>query len=168
LFHVREEDDEGNITKQTKTEQSIRFIPIHPELIKMGFMDYVDSLRKQKKRRLCYDLRQNKEGYYSAQFSKWFADFLDNIGAKKNKTSFHSFRHNFRTAMANAGLSYDAITSLGGWSSGTVESGYLGDMEAQNLYNQIQKIQYPGLDLSHLYTEKATDGQNSLQNQATG
>lgn len=151
LLVVREENDEGEDTKQLKTETSIRQIPIHPELKKIGLMEYVERLRKQKETKLCPDLRQSKLGYHSDLMSKWFARFLINVGAKKPKTSFHSFRHNFRTALGNAELSHDVTVRLGGWSSDSVESKYLGELSPKVLYKGMRKVLYPELNLSYLY-----------------
>ena len=36
-------------------------------------------------------------------FSKWFAIFLEKVGAKAPKMSFHSFRHNFVTPSEKPG-----------------------------------------------------------------
>ena len=42
-FHVIADKDD----KTVKTPTSRRKIPVHPELVRMGFVDYVESVRKQ-------------------------------------------------------------------------------------------------------------------------
>ncbi|MGH1398022.1 MAG: DUF6538 domain-containing protein [Alphaproteobacteria bacterium] len=160
IINVREENDEGEKTKQVKTLGSVRTIPIHPELEGIGLLDYVDDMRSKGHVRLWPDLTQNSRGYYSDAFSKWFARFLKNSNTKKPKTSFHSFRHNFRTEMANKAFPHDMIVKLGGWSANSVEGGYVGKLSIPAQYEYICKISYEGLDLSHLHVKDAKDGEN--------
>ncbi len=148
---VREDSENGDGSKQLKTDASVRFIPIHPELKKIGLLDYIAEIKKGGHTHVWPDIKKDNQGYYSDRFSKWFARFLEQSGAKKSKTSFHSFRHNFRTNIGNAELAYDVAVSLGGWAAQGVQGGYVGKLSPVVLYENISKIKYPELDLSHLY-----------------
>lgn len=159
VIFIREESEDGNSEKQVKTPAGIRYIPVHPELKKMGLMEYVVDMKKAGHKRLFPDLKKSPLGYFSVDFSKWFGRFLINVGVKKKKTSFHSFRHNFRDAMSKALVPHDYILLLGGWSGESVDSRYGGGnssigITANDVYNQLIRIEYKDLDLSHLYLKE--------------
>jgi integrase len=98
------------------------------------------------------ELPKGKRGYYSDPFQKWFSRFLTQIGAKTPKTSFHSFRHCFRDALRDADISTERVRALGGWTSkGGAEEIYGTGHRASILTKEIEKLCYPGLNLSHLY-----------------
>lgn len=145
------EHDEIETEKRVKTENGIRFVPIHPALIEAGFLDYVESVRKANETRLFPNLTLDARGYYSHEYTKWFSRHLKSIGAKTAKTSFHSFRHTYRDAVRKAQLPRDAHLQLGGWSSGATDDDYGSGLDAKDLYEELCKIKYDSLDLAHLY-----------------
>lgn len=51
------------------------------------------------------------------QFSQWFARFLKSIDADGQRTSFHSFRDNFRDALREGDVRHEIAMLLGGWSN---------------------------------------------------
>ena len=137
--------------KRVKTEAGTRYIPIHPELKKIGLIDYVFRMKGAGHIRLFPDLTKDGQGYFSGSFSKWFARFLKDIEIKKPKIVFHSFRHNFRDAMRAAKIPHAAELQLGGWASDSVDEDYGSGLPASELVKSLRKVQYKGLDLSHLY-----------------
>lgn len=143
-------DEDG--MKRVKTEAGNRFVPIHPELKRIGFMDYVAAIRagRQPKARLFPELTVASTGYISDNFSKWYANFLDKVGIKDSRKNFHSFRHTFRDALREAEIPQDRVRELGGWSSGSTEDHYGSGTRASTLAREIAKIRYDGLDLGHL------------------
>jgi integrase len=81
--------------KATKNRQSERTVPIHPALVKLGFLKHVDAMRKGKHERLWSNL-EFKRGNYKEDFGKWFNRTLQNkFIAEGEKKSFHSLRHSF-------------------------------------------------------------------------
>ncbi len=88
--------------KEMYSDASHRIIPIHPKLKEAGFMEYVASIKERGEKHLFPELPRDKYGNYSSIYSKWFWRFLRSVEAKTEKTSFHSFRHNFRDAMREA------------------------------------------------------------------
>ncbi|MGO4527323.1 DUF6538 domain-containing protein, partial [Microvirga sp. 2MCAF35] len=142
--------------KRLKTENAERAVPIHPILVDLGFVDYVQSRRVSRDTKLFPELPIACTGYYSDTFSKWFANFLEKTGAKASRTSFHSFRHNFRDALRDAKTAKEIAYALGGWSgdspngeSATAEN-YGGGFKISTLAEAIAKVHYPGLDWRHL------------------
>lgn len=152
---VRETGDDGEDSdKRVKTEAGERFVPVHPEVIALGFLDFVADARKRKATRLFPDLPIGANGYASDPFSKWFGRFLEKAGAARPGTSFHSFRHSYRDALREAGVSLQAARALGGWAdTGGADALYGEGLRPSTLRKEIEKVAFPGLDLSHLRPE---------------
>nr|WP_321457438.1 tyrosine-type recombinase/integrase [uncultured Cohaesibacter sp.] len=142
-------DIEDADRKRVKTDAGERYVPIHSELIKLGFVNFALEQQKTKYVRLFPELKLDATGYLSGTFAKWFNGenrFLDKVGVwKKNEKVFHSFRHTYRDAMSYARLTPDVIMALGGWSSGDTKDIYGGQLSPKFLKEQIEKISFPGL-----------------------
>jgi hypothetical protein len=159
-FAIREERDDGSkCDKRLKTKQSKRDVPIHPELIRIGFLDFVAARQKDHTSpRLFPELSAGSTGYFSNAFSKWFGRFVESALGRSTDATFHSFRHQFRDATRAARLSVESVARLAGWESGDPNQhrqifNYGGGPELlRMLAEDIAKVEYPGLDLSHLYT----------------
>jgi hypothetical protein len=157
---IREEREDGSkCDKRLKTKQSKRDVPVHPELIRIGFLDFVAGRRKDHTPpRLFPELSAGSTGYFSNSFSKWFARFVESALGRSTNATFHSFRHQFRDATRAARLSVESVARLAGWESGNLNQQrqvfqYGGGEELlRMLADDIAKVKYPGLDLSHLYT----------------
>jgi integrase len=92
-------DINAELDKSVKNDVSWRCIPIHPILIKLGFLEYVEKLRKEGKVRLWEQLKWRKKGGYGKDFGKWYQDFNRYYITKDKKKVFHSFRHNMEDIM---------------------------------------------------------------------
>ena len=92
---------EHNLEKgqRVKTEGSERRIPVHPDLVELGFVSYVQA--QAGKSRLFSDLKPNpKDGDVSGNWGRWFGRHLRNTcGVADRKMTFHSFRHTFKHHM---------------------------------------------------------------------
>ena len=149
IFLVRPDEDG---VKRVKTSAGHRFVPIHPELKRLGFLDHVAIVRAKQpaKARLFPELTTASTGYISDNFSKWFANFLDKVEIKDNRKNFHSFRHTFRDGLREAEISQDRVRELGGWSSGSTEDDYGSGTRPSTLAREIAKVRYEGLNLDGL------------------
>lgn len=136
--------------KRIKTEAGKRYVPLHPELVKIGFLAFVAEARKAERTRLFPDQGKDANGYY-APFSKWFARFLDKAGVKTRKITFHSFRHSYRDALRRASVSRDVAQALGGWASQGTDDDYGSGLGAAFLAEYVGRVAFPGLDLRHLH-----------------
>lgn len=138
--------------KPLKTAASERIIPVHHQLIDLGFLDFVESVRTAGGIRLFGELEAGNSGYVSDPFSKWFRRFLQKAGASCPKTCFHSFRHCFRDALREAGIRHEVALALGGWTAekSDPEAAYGRGFSAVRLRDAIDQIAYP-LSLSHLH-----------------
>lgn len=140
-------EEEGQLDKNLKNEFSTREVPIHPELLRLGFLAYVEWRRKAGKKRL-FDVDASRN--YDA-FGKWFGRFLDALGMKSRRLVFHSFRHNFEQAMLEAIPDYALRWQLGGRTDEHSSAQYRGKgYSIATRAEAVGKIAYPGLNLPHL------------------
>ncbi len=118
---IRGTDDE---TKRVKTEAWQRFVPVHPQIVQIGFLAFVQKQRANgSTSRLFPELgASDATGYLSDPFSKWFARFLTKVGIPERRKTFHSFRHTYRDALREADISAERVRALGGWASGELRS----------------------------------------------
>ena len=65
---------------RVKTESAIRKVPVHPQLIDLGFIDYVGNLRKKKKNRVFWELSEDRDGFASHVSRHYNERFLPSFG----------------------------------------------------------------------------------------
>lgn len=95
--------------QRIKNDASIRVVPIHEELIKKGFLDFVKS---KKNGRLFPELPLVK-GYYSHNASKWFSRRRQKLGLGKG-LDIHSFRHTAINELKHKGCPKEMIECIAG------------------------------------------------------
>jgi len=134
--------------KSLKTAQSKRRIPVHPELIKIGFLEYCAERADKTKlsTRLFPDIKPGSD-----TFSKLFARYVKAVGVKTPKTVFHSFRHNFKDAMQAVGIDSTIQHALMGHTDKSMDGTYGSTgIPVPILAQAIDKLTLP-VDLKHLY-----------------
>jgi integrase len=152
---VIEDEDAG---RSVKTENSVRAFPIHPELVRIGFLEFVNQRRTASgpSARLFPQLTPGSKGGFGEAFSKWFGRYKRSLGIDNKSSVFHSFRHGFKDALRSAGVNEDINDALTGHGGGnTVARGYGSDDMVRRfgfptLKAALEKVHYHGLDLSHL------------------
>jgi integrase len=130
-----------------KTESSRRKVPIHTELIRLGFLDYVMT----KEARLFPELKASSTGRLMAEFSRWWGRPEQGrkiIGIDNPQLTFHSFRHSFKDACRNSGIPKDVHDVLTGHSSSDVGSTYGLGYTIKTLGEWMGKLRYDGLKIN--------------------
>lgn len=140
-----QEDD-----KSLKTVNAIRVVPMHDVLVALGLPEYVVALRGAGYSRLFPELRHDRLKGYGKPAGSWFNErFLGKkLGIERNgKKVFHSFRHNFSTALERADVSEGVRAMLAGHQRGDTESGtrYSKDRSADELKPSIDLLDFPAL-----------------------
>lgn len=92
IMHVTTEGDDE---KKLKTVGSERIVPVHSELIALGFLDYHKSIKEAGHKRLFHEIKPDSRGFMSGVPSKFLNTYLDRIGVKTKMLAMHSFRHLF-------------------------------------------------------------------------
>ena len=152
FIEITDDDERG---KRLKTRSSRRTVPVHPELIRLGFLQYAANQRSSggADAPLFPRLFKGHESGHAQQWSKWFGRYIRSIGVRR--AVFHSFRHSFKDALRAAGESEDINDALTGHSRPGVGSSYgskdiVRRFGLMRLADAVAKVAYPGLDLSHL------------------
>lgn len=100
----------------TKTDCAARDVPIHPDLVQLGLLDYVEARRKAGKAML-FDLVVSAQNGAGASCSKWFGRHLTERGIKGHK-AFHSFRHSMVDHLRQMGAPTEARMQFMGHAAG--------------------------------------------------
>ncbi|UNU43512.1 hypothetical protein EAO27_12895 [Sphingopyxis sp. YF1] len=144
----------GTTDKQLKTTASDRLIPVHPTLIGCGLLGFVEAKREKGEKKLFNDIATGSTGSRPVAFSKWFTQFLRACGAQRSRTSFHSFRHNFRDELRAARIDHGISLLLGGWTTGSsrtaVHENYGSGYRVAALNEAVRKLTFDQVDVRHL------------------
>jgi integrase len=114
-------------------------------------MELATRQRAARHDQLFPELRRDRRGSYSGHFQRWANRFLDRAGARGERKSFHSLRHTFTDALRRAGATGEVIDGLLGCSRGNMRDRYGSGPWIAMLAEVVERLGYPGLDLSHLY-----------------
>ncbi|ALR93425.1 MULTISPECIES: site-specific integrase [Vibrio] len=95
--------------QRVKNNNSMRVIPLHSELIRLGFLEFVES---KSGGRLFPELPLVKD-YYSHNASKWFARRRTKLKLGKGLDCY-SFRHRLITELRENDISFPTIMSIAG------------------------------------------------------
>lgn len=110
-FDINDEGDE----KHLKTTASRRIVPVHDQLIALGFLEYVEALRARGQTRLFPDFSFSAKEGYGRPLSRWFNErFLVQLGIKSKDLVFHSFRHGMVTRLLRAGVEENLVKAIVG------------------------------------------------------
>ena len=143
-----------------KTKNSERVIAIHPELMRLGFLEYVQDLRDAEAIKLFPVLPRTASRSRGANFSQWFGEFRRASGVTERYPDFHSFRHNARQSMRDAGVDSRLADAVTGHAStgGTGDLVYARSVAPERKRFAVQGINYPDLKLPRVYPQpsKAT------------
>lgn len=141
--------------KSVKSEAGQRKVPVHPELIRLGFLHFAKRQKESGYTRLFPELEKGKSGYYSDNASKWFRRFLrETLGTetvKDRRLVFHSFRHVMKDALREAAVDERIQDALIGHENDHVSATYGEGYKPPRLLEEISKVTFKDLDLSHLY-----------------
>lgn len=136
--------------RELKNDSSKRFIPIHPELIRLGLVKYAETLRKNGEVRLFPELNAVK-GKYSHHPSIWFGKLKTRLGFPARQKVFHSFRHRMADMLREVRAEDYLIKRILGHETGTVTHDLYGDSKGlvKPLYSVLKQVDFD-VDLSHL------------------
>lgn len=134
--------------QRRKTESSKRRVPVHPQLVKLGLLEYAESLGQG---RLFPEVTSN-QGQATASFSQWWGRYARKHGGFDKRKVFHSFRHAAKDGFREGGVEEQISDALTGHAAVTEGRKYGAGVPITKLRDGIEKLVYPGLDLVHLGT----------------
>lgn len=112
--------------KKLKTASSKRIIPVHPTLVSLGFLHYVETLKVAGMERLWGNLRRREADGYSNAYGKCYQRFNRHFITKDPLKCFHSLRHSFADCLKQQGVQESLIAELIGHSNGSITTGRYG------------------------------------------
>lgn len=144
--------------QHVKTLSSYRRVPVHEELVRCGFIDFVQQQKDAGHERLFPELSNaNANETWSNALGKWFARFLDELKLTDPALDYHSFRYTFKQQCSLSGISTEVRDALSGHWVGRSDAGrvYLRAEERQYPYpllvDAMKRLRYKELRLKHLY-----------------
>jgi len=146
--------------KRLKCSSSRRQVPIHPEILKLGFIDYVDSCSG----RLFPDEERNKHGKFD-RFQKRQGNYRKKVGVvpahEMEMRDFHSFRHTVETRLTeirsigprNGHFDTGIIDGILGHASkgrSTGQSTYNHSQYVTAKHNALKRLKYDSVDFAKI------------------
>ena len=154
VYRIVEEGEYGEEETKVKNPYSERDIPLHSVLVDtLGFIKYVNHIKKLGKERVFYELPKIKNKYQK-YVGRFFNDrYLKKIGLKDTgrSVSFHSMRHSVETHLTNQNVNPRMIDGLQGHSQkGIGGSVYMKGVKPEVLMKEcVEKIDW-GIDWENL------------------
>lgn len=124
-FDINDEEEE----KSLKTEAAKRIVPVHSDLIELGFLDFLQKAKESRKQneRLLHELSFAPRTKWGRMLGRWFNDkFLEKLGIKTERLVLHSLRHTVITMLQEADVDIPKIQRLVGHEPDTVTMGVYG------------------------------------------
>lgn len=141
--------DDGD-GQAVKTAAGIRKVPIHSELVRLGFLEFVEALKTRKESSLWPSLptRTGKAGDY---FGRWFRDYRRALGFGK-LPDFHCLRHTVRSQMAEAEITEQMMdTVMGHEIKGSTGAKVYTHRTLAAIQKALAVVRYPALSLPRVY-----------------
>lgn len=136
-----------------KNEGSRRKVPIHSSLIRLGFLDYVATIKKAGhaseatglKPRLFPQLTRKGNNGYADPVGKYFSRLVTAVGITDPRVVIHSLRHGGITKLHSAGTPVNLVETLVGHSAGNVHESYVHKdlLSMKTLGDALEKLTYP-------------------------
>jgi len=148
----------GDDSKRLKSESSRRTLPLHKDLLNLGFLVYVRNIREKGYDRLFPALKLGPNGYshyfVSHHFSGSKGWLHRTIPTLPTGVSFHCFRHTVATMLKNAQEFESLIQEILGHSISSLALGRYGKSYDLNIKKKaINKIDYDIIPKTESVTE---------------
>ena len=137
---------------RVKTRNSIRKVPVHPKLIELGILDYIQKLKKQKQDRFFWELKMVR-GKYGKEVSRFYNEkYLKEVGVWKQTVKvLYCTRHTFIHNLYRKGVDENIIKTLVGHEKEFTMKHYGGNpYDAEHLLNEISKVEYSSVNFENL------------------
>lgn len=141
--------DEGE-GQSVKSQAGVRKVPVHSELVRLGFLDYVSAMRERKEV-LLWPILATREGKPGGYFSHWFGVYRKSLGFGLYP-DFHCMRHTVRSQMAEAEVPEQVMdTVVGHEVRGSTGAKVYTHRSLQALRKAVEVLHYPALSLPRVF-----------------
>jgi len=140
FFNINDDGD-----KQLKNTAAKRAVPVHPKLIELNLLKYIEKLWDRQEFRLFPEIKRRRKGY-GVDPSKWFGRFRksSSVMVVKPTTTFHSLRHNFIDTMQKLDIVETHTATVVGHTFAKSESykRYGKGFASEKLVECVEKVSY--------------------------
>ncbi len=133
--------------QEVKTASSRRSVPVHAELIRLGFVNFAQAAHEASQSRLFHELRPDTMGAESGNWSKWFGKYKRAQGITDAAVVFHSLRHTWKALAREAGIPEDVSDAITGHTNGSVGRTYGGAYPLRPLVEAMGRYRVAGVSL---------------------
>lgn len=117
VIRIVENEERG---QYVKNEGSERRVPVHADLIGLGFLEVADAARRAKRERIFHEIRPGAHSELMGNWSKWFGRYRRAIGVDGRATPFHAFRNSFKHYASLCRIDAQTSGEITGHESGDV------------------------------------------------
>lgn len=137
-------DIRRNVTRRVKNDQSVRYLALHPEILRLGFLDYVSAIKKLGYRLVFPDLKATNTNALLGD--RLYDEFIAGMriaipDATARKKVIHSFRHalgnNLKQARVHTEIRADI---LGHGGKGETDERYCDPIALRSMLDDLIKI----------------------------
>ena len=126
-------------TEHARAQNLHRPVPLHTDLVRLGFLQFVEMQRRSGESALFEELRGDNKGKLTGNWSKWFARYLRNVAkVEDSRKSFDSFRPSFIEACERAFISTAQQAFLTGRQPNNISPGQKSRLE--DLHAAVQAL----------------------------
>lgn len=145
--------------RSIKNRASRRRVPLHPQLIDLGFLAFVDERRKESQSPKLFRSLKSQSVTLTDTFSKWWGKYAKEIGVYESTKTYHSFRHTFKRFMRNAGVDQSLTDALQGHAGKSVSDHYGRDEDGMAyglpvLLEALSKLRFEGVSFAGVGRKK--------------
>jgi integrase len=115
--------EDKKVGRRLKSATAVRTVPVHPKLCEIGWLHYVDTVRRSGGGWLFPEISPELPSALKA-WTKWFTRYLRKAGVEDERKVFHSLRHTFKDALRAANVGEDLNDALCGQKNSTVGRSY--------------------------------------------
>ncbi len=122
----------------SKNQRSKRLVPIHADLVKLGFLDYVAAQRYKGETHLFPGWAKRTD-----KVNDWFnVTYLPSLGLKNKQKVFYSFRHTLSSNLIRLGVPRETSKMISGHVPQEIHSVYVHESPVSLMYRELSKLQF--------------------------
>ena len=132
--------------RRLKTVASERDAPVHPELIRLGLIRYLESIKASQQTQLFPLLTPHASGQRAHNWGAWFSAYRrTECSVADPRIDFHSFRHTFKDAARECGMPEGLQRQIMGHEGKDVADGYGSGFSRKLALDHLARLRFPGL-----------------------
>ena len=126
------------LAEASKNQRSKRLVPIHGDLVKLGFLDYVSACKARGEVLLFPEWAGRPD-----KVNDWFnTTYLVSLGIKTKQKVFYSFRHTLNTELARSGVPRELSMMISGHAPQDVASVYIHASPITLMADALSKVKF--------------------------